>query len=150
MNDLTAMSISSAGMSAQRTRMRVIAENLANQHTTGPDGPYQRKEVILNSVPITNFQSELDTALDGALSPAEVGNIDSVAVSDIVEDGSEPVRRYDPNHPQADADGYVALPNISIMREMTDMVEATRSYEANLAVMRTTRQMLQSVLDLLT
>lgn len=147
---MTAMSIGSAGMSVQRARMRVIAENLANQHTTGPSGPYQRKEVLLKSVPITEFQTEFDNALDGALSPSEFGTIESVAIDGIVEDNSEPILRYDPNHPQADADGYVALPNISIIREMTDMIEATRSYEANLAVVRSTRQMIQSVLDLLT
>lgn len=147
MDDLAAMKISSMGLAAQRTRMRVIAENLANQHTTGPNGPYQRKDTILESIPLATFQDELNAVLGSGTGEVEALNV--VQVKEIAGDGSEPLKRYLPNHPQADADGYVAFPNISIIREMTDMIEANRSYEANLAVSKTTREMLTRAMDLL-
>ena len=76
-------------------------------------------------------------------------NIETVSVSEIREDNSEPVKVFDPSHPQADADGYVAYPNISTFREMTDMIEAARSYEANLSAAKTTQDMLTSAMDLI-
>lgn len=146
MNDFVALDLSSAGMRVQRQRMRVVSENLANQHTTGPDGPYQRKEIMFSSEPVA-FERELRGALE-AHSPAARDQLHSVVVSDVRHDNSEPVRIFDPNHPQADAEGYVAYPNISIMREMADMIEASRSYEANLAAAKATRKMLEASLDL--
>lgn len=144
MDDFLALDISAAGMRVQRQRVRVVAENLANQQTTGPNGPYQRKEVVVESIPM--FDNELTQA---------VGRIDdsvrvsSAAVTEIRPDEAPPMRVYDPSHPHADQDGFVAYPNISIFREMTDMLEASRSYEANLAASRTTKEMLNSALDLI-
>lgn len=149
MDDFAAMKISSSGLAAQRVRMKVIAENLANQHTTGPDGPYQRKDTILESVPMASFQDQLDSALSEVLTTEEIETLYAVAVSDIREDGSEPIKRFLPDHPHADADGYVSFPNISVVREMTDMIETTRSYEANLAVMKTTKDMINRAIDVL-
>lgn len=149
MDDLMAMKIGSAGMAAQRERMRVIAENLANQNTTGPNGPYQRKETIFESVPLASFESQLDSALMEVLTAEEIEAIHSVTVKEIVPDNSPPILRYEPYHPQADENGYVAYPNVSIVREMTDMIEASRSYEANLAVTKITREMLNKTIDLL-
>lgn len=149
MSDFIALDLSSAGMAAERMRMRVISENLANQHTTGPNGPYQRKEVLIESLPITQFADELSGALEQMKTSDGREAISSVEVSQVAPDGAEPVRVFDPNHPHADAQGYVAYPNISVFREMADMVEASRSYEANLAASRATQQMLTSAIDLL-
>lgn len=145
MNDFLSLEISSAGMSAQRMRMRIVAENLANQHTTGPDGPYRRKDVILESRPVQSFEDQMERAIQtqGGEPAAQ-----SVAVTEVRTDGSQPLMVYDPTHPHADANGYVAYPNISIIREMTDMMEASRSYEANLAAARAARDMLTAALDL--
>ena len=149
MNDLIAMDISGAGMNAQRVRMRVIAENLANQSTVGPNGPYQRKETIIESVPMSEFATELDAALGDVLTPEELDALHSVTVKEVRPDNSDPILRHLPSHPYADDKGNVAFPNISIIREMADMMEATRSYEANLAAMRTTRQMIDRAIELL-
>ena len=144
MSDFTALDISGAGMAAQRLRMRLIAENLANQQTTGPDGPYQRRDAILQAAPV-----DFGDQLNGALAAADPAAPQTVRVAQVRLDQSEPQRVYDPGHPHADAQGYVAYPNISIFREMTDLVEASRSYEANLAASRATQQMIQSAMDLL-
>ena len=149
MDDFAAMKIGSAGMAVQRARIQIIAQNLANQQTTGPDGPYQRKQVIFESIPLAGFESELGTALDELLTAAEIESLQSVSVSQIVDDASEPILRYLPDHPHADADGNVAYPNISVIREMTDLMEAHRSYEANMAVTKTIREMLTRAIDVL-
>lgn len=149
MDDLAAMRIASAGMAVQRARIQVISENLANVHTTGPNGPYQRKEAIFVSVPAPAFVGELDAALGEILTPEELAVIQSVAIQEIRPDGAEPIRRLEPGHPHADALGWVAYPNISVIREMTDLMEAQRSYEANLAVMRSSRQMIDRALEML-
>ncbi|MEN6625614.1 MAG: flagellar basal body rod protein FlgC [Candidatus Sumerlaeia bacterium] len=149
MSDFVTLDLSGAGMTAQRARMRVIAENLANQHTTGPNGPYQRKEVVLQSAPLSQFADELTGALEQLSTADGREAVSSVKVGSVAGDGSDPVRVFDPNHPHADAQGYVSLPNISVFREMTEMVEASRSYEANLAASRATQQMLNAAIDLL-
>lgn len=130
----TALTIAAHGMQAQTTRLRVIAENLANQDTTGssPGGtPYRRKTVT--------FGNELDRSLDAEL----------VSVKRIGRDMSDFPVRYDPGHPAADANGYVRLPNVNPIIEMMDMREAQRSYSANLSVMQIARGMLSRTIDLL-
>ena len=148
MNDFLALDISGAGMRVQRQRMQVVAENLANQKTTGPDGPYQRKEVVVRAIPMTEFQRTLEGELvrsNGEVDEATQG----VAVSEVRPDQEAPTRVFDPSHPHADAQGYVSYPNISVFREMTDMIESQRMYEANLSASRSTREMLTSALDLI-
>ncbi len=128
------MKIAAAGMEAQGTRLRVIAENIANADSLAqtPDGqPYRRKTVI--------FKNVLDRSL--GVNIVEVGNIQI--------DRSPFERRYDPKHPAADADGYVLAPNVNSLVEMMDLREARRSYEANLRVMDTARRMLSRTLELL-
>lgn len=149
MSDFITLDISGAGMAAQRARMRAISENLANQHTTGPNGPYQRKQVVLEKVDLANFADELTGAMENLSTADGKSAVSSVKVGSIAPDGSEPVRVYDPSHPHANAQGYVAYPNISVFREMTDLVEASRSYEANLAASKATQQMLNSAVDLM-
>ena len=133
--DLTrALDISAAGMSAQTTRLRVIAENLANQDTTGSTpgaAPYRRK--------IVTFGNHVDRAT----------GVDLVQVDRIGHDESDFPLRYDPSHPAADKRGYVKMPNVNSFIEVMDMREAERSYNANLAVMQSTRGMLERTIEYL-
>ena len=129
-----AIAISAAGMDAQTARLRVIAENLANQDSTGSTPgaePYRRKTIT--------FENRLDKEL-GA---------DTVRVRSIGTDRSDLPQRYDPSHPAADANGYVRTPNVNSFVEIMDMREAQRGYSANLNVMETTRAMLTRTIELL-
>src|SRR6266496_154932 len=121
------LSIGASGMAAQRTRAELLVENLANAETTRtPEGgPYRRKDVVFESTPVESpfssvFQSQLESS-------------SGVAVSDVVTDNSEPERRYLPGHPDADKEGYVAFPKINTAEDMVDLMNATRSYQANVA-----------------
>jgi flagellar basal-body rod protein FlgC len=133
--DLTkALTLSTAGMKAQGTRLRIIAENIANANSAAPtagEQPYRRK--------IVTFRNELDRA----------AGVNMVEVDKVKTDNSEFQRKYDPGHPSADAQGYVLLPNVSSLVEMADMREATRSYEANVSTMDLTKQMLLRTIDIL-
>lgn len=128
------MTLSAAGMRVQGTRLRVVAENLANASSTAdePGGtPYRRKVVL--------FANELDRA----------AKLEMVKVRRIDVDRSDFTRRYEPGHPSADEEGYVLYPNVSGLIETMDMREAQRSYEANLGVLDATRQMILRTVDLL-
>lgn len=128
------LTISADGMKAQGTRLRIIAENLANADSTAsePGGePYQRKMV--------NFKNVLNR---------EIG-AETVDVDRITLDQSEFSQRFDPGHPAANEDGYVLLPNVNSLIELTDMREAQRSYEANLRVQQSSRRMLEQTINLL-
>ena len=129
-----AMSVSAAGMKAQGTRLKVIAENMANANTTAEtpgDMPYRRK--------VVTFQNMMDRQ----------AGVDTVRVAKVDVDKSDFQRRYDPSHPSADSEGYVLLPNVSTLVEAMDMREAQRSYEANLSVVESTRTMLNRTIELL-
>ena len=129
-----AMSISAAGMKAQGTRLRVISENVANADSLPQDPnqlPYQRK--------VITFKNELDRST----------GVDTVRVDKITTDKSNFEKQFDPNHPAADENGYVLTPNVNTLVEMMDMREAQRSYEANLSVIKASRGMLQSTIDVL-
>ena len=133
--DLTkAMHVATAGLKAQGTRMRVIAENIANSSSiaNGPeDDPYRRR--------VVSFRNEVDRKL----------GVHVVRVDDIDVDRSEFGRKYDPGHPAADADGYVRTTNVNGLIEQADMREAQRSYEANLSTMQASKTLLMRTLDLL-
>jgi flagellar basal-body rod protein FlgC len=133
--DLTkALTISARGMDVQTTRLRVIAENLANQDTTGSTqgaDPYRRKTIT--------FENKMDQALGEPM----------VQVKEIGQDNSQLPLRYDPSNPAANAQGYVKLPNVNSFTEVMDMREAQRSYSANLSVMQVTRGMLSRTIDML-
>lgn len=132
-----AMRISASGMTAERLRLDVIAENLANANTTrGVDGqPYRRKEVL--------FQEA--SASGGTFADALAG----VRAVGIVQDPSPLRRVYDPGHPDADQSGYVSLPNVNTVTEMVDMTTATRGYEADVQAMNAARSLFAKALDLL-
>lgn len=149
MNDFLALDLSGAGMRAQRMRLQVVSENLANQHTVGPNGPYKRKEAVFQTVPVSSFEKDLEDAVGGLTNTKGAPSVQSVAVSEVRTDNAEPVRVFEPSNPQADAKGFVSYPNISIFREMTDMMDASRSYEANLAAAKSTQEMLTAAMDLL-
>lgn len=132
-----AIDISASGLSAERLRMDVVAENLANANTTrtADGGPYRRKNVVLEQ--------------QGGGFASALARARGVQVSAIVEDPTPPRRVYDPGHPDADADGYVEMPNVNPVTEMVDLITASRAYEANVTAMQTAKQMFTKTLEVL-
>jgi len=144
MSLLAALSVSASGLSAERVRTELLVENLANSETTRTDegGPYRRKDAIFSSTSVPSaFASELDNELGGSLT--------GVTVSDISVDNREPERRYMPGHPDADQDGYVAMPRVNPAEDMVDLMGASRSFEANVAAISAVKDMIQRSIDLL-
>ena len=147
MNLFGVMGISASGLTAERTRAEVVAGNMANAestHTT-QGGPYQRQEVVLQSAAPSSFRMQL-AAIGGAASTSAAGG---VAVRSIVSDTSAPILRYEPGHPDADADGFVAYPNINPVLEMTDLMSAARAYQMNASAVQAAKQMIQQSIELL-
>ena len=146
MSLFNSLGISASALSAERLRMDVTAENLANAQTTRTEGggPYKRKEVVLESAGRGGFAQALAGAQTSAGGPAG-----GVRVSGIVEDPSADRLVHDPSHPDADANGYVRMPNVNPVTEMVDLISASRSYEANVTAMQTAKQMFTKTLDLL-
>ena len=142
-----ALGISGSGLTAQRLRMDVTAENLANaQSTKDANGrPYQRKEVVLQESSASGFGAALQSAQAGSSSPAGAG----VQVAGIVADATPGRQVYDPGNPDANAKGYVTMPNVNPVTEMTDLIDASRAYEANVTAMQAAKQMFSKSLDLL-
>ena len=139
------LSVSASGMSAQRMRAALLVENIANSETTRtPEGgPYRRKDAVFTTDQIASpFGSELDAQLGGAGSTG-------VRVADITVDNSAPERRYMPGHPDADANGYVAMPKVNPAEDMVDLMSANRSYQANVSAMSAVKDMIQKSIDLL-
>ncbi|NLP15668.1 MAG: flagellar basal body rod protein FlgC [Clostridiales bacterium] len=135
MSAFTGMNISASGMTAQRLRMDIISQNIANVNTTRDENgrPYRRKAVVFSEKDATPFQ-EVFMRTAGV-----IGN--GVKVTRIIED-NKPMRKvYDPTHPDADDDGYVTYPNVNIVQEMTDLIDASRSYEANVTAFNATKNM---------
>lgn len=141
-----ALNISASGLTAQRLRMDVTSANLANaQSTRTPEGgPYRRQDVVLQeSSGDGSFAGALSGALGGGGEPA------GVEVAAIVPD-TTPLRRvYEPGSPDADAQGYVEMPNVNPVEEMTDLIDASRSYQANVTAMQTTKQVFAKTIELL-
>lgn len=143
MSLFSAISISASGMNAQRARAELITENLANADTTRtPEGgPYRRKDAVFTTAPGT-------LSFDDALSEVAAGGAQGVEVSRVVVDQTEPERRYQPGHPDADQDGYVAFPHINPAGEMVDLMGASRGYQANVAAISAVKEMIARSLDL--
>jgi flagellar basal-body rod protein FlgC len=145
------MEISATALTAQRLRMNVTAENLANAQTTrGADGqPYRRKEVVLQSVPQGGgFGSQLSAAMGGGPG-ANQAHPPGVQVAAISEDQTNGKLVYDPSHPDANEQGYVRMPNVDTVTEMVDLIDSQRAYEANVTAMSASKQMFAKTLDLL-
>lgn len=142
---LTGMRVSSSGMAAQRMRMNTIASNIANINTTQtPEGgPYRRKDVVFEAMPDAKNFGEIITSGDPA-----AANVQRVQVTDVLSDRKAPLLKYEPDHPDANADGYVAYPNINLMEEMTNMIQASRSYEANVTALQASKDMALSALEI--
>jgi len=159
---LSSFDISGYGLSAQRVRVNTISSNIANAQTTRTDegGPYRRKEVVFKAI---NFNDAYNKALNNSTNsspfqdPLNTGDfgkvvnpaIMSVIVDKISRDDREPKMKFEPNHPDANANGYVAYPNINPVIEMADLVEATRSYQANVAAFQSAKDMANSSISLL-
>jgi flagellar basal-body rod protein FlgC len=143
MDFLTGMRVSSSGMTAQRMRMNTISSNIANINTTKtPEGgPYRRKDIVFEAMPeAKNFGEVLRSQPDR--------QIDRVQVTDIHVDRRAPILKHEPDHPDANEDGYVAYPDINLMEEMTNMIQATRAYEANVSAMKASKEMALSGLEI--
>jgi flagellar basal-body rod protein FlgC len=142
-----AISSSASGMQAERVRMDVVSENLANAETTkAANGqPYRRKEVVFQEAGSSGTPT-FASVLAGISGNAPTHG---VQVTGIVEDQTALKRIYDPGHPDADKDGYVTMPNVNSVTEMTDLISASRSYEANVTAMQTAKTMFTKTLDIL-
>jgi flagellar basal-body rod protein FlgC len=143
MDLLKCIDISASGMSAQRTRLNVISMNLANANTTKTeDGtPYRRKTSIFRTIPIRkSFEDELKDSLDKELYGVEVSKITQVP--------GDLKQIFDPSHPDADENGYLYLPNVNLVEEMVQMLNANRSYEANAAAIKAAKDMAMKALEI--
>ncbi|MGB4657784.1 MAG: flagellar basal body rod protein FlgC [Mobilitalea sp.] len=136
MSVMNGMNVSASGMTAQRLRLDIIAQNIANVNTTRDENGnvYRRKTVVFSEKDVTSFSDVL------MKSSGTVGS--GVKVSKIAEDNTTEMNKvYDPSHPDADEDGYVTYPNVNTVQEMTDMIDATRSYEANVTAFNASKNM---------
>jgi flagellar basal-body rod protein FlgC len=142
MDLLSSLRISSSGLAAQRKRMEAHSSNIANAQTTrtAEGGPYRRKEVVFGSEPERENFSEI---LEGELSE----NAQTVHATEVVH-SDKVVYKYDPAHPDANQEGYVAMPDINPMVEMANMIEAQRAYESNVTAINTTKQMAMKTLEI--
>ncbi len=143
MDFITNMEVSASGLSAQRTRLNVISQNLANAFTTrtAEGGPYRRQITVFSAAPFTR---KLEKAMDQPNGEPRSG----VLVNEVKNDTSPFKRVYDPGHPDADQEGYVNLPNVDIHTEMVNMVTAQRSYDANVTAVATSKSMALKALEI--
>ncbi len=133
--------VASSALKANTIRLNTVSSNLANVETTStPEGgPYKKKSVYFESKPM-NFQNELEGNMKNA--------VQGVAVTRILEDDSPPRKVYNPSHPDAQEDGYVEMPNISVLKEMVDMMSATRAYQANVTTIKSAKRMALKALEI--
>ena len=147
MSLFSALSVSASGMSAQRTRAELLAENLANAETTRtPEGgPYRRKDAVFATDHTVSPFASIFEAQSGATA---TGGLEGVGVADVVTDNRDPERRYLPGHPDADAEGYVAFPRMNPAEDMVDLMGAARGYAANVAAVSAIKDMIQHSIGL--
>ncbi len=146
MNLFGMFQISGSALAAERVRAEVATSNLANAETTcTPEGgPYQRRMVAFSSQPAPSFRLLLTDSLAGTAITSG-----GVRISDVVEDPTPPQRRYQPGHPDADNDGYVAYPAINPVQEIVDLMGSERAYELNASAVQAAKQMIQQSLQIL-
>lgn len=144
MSFLDSFDISASGLTAERQRLDIAAENLANTNTTRTEsgGPYRRKMVVFQEIPQTSFRSRFNSLLNRTASKG------GVQVTEILEDQRDLNPVYNPDHPDADEDGYVMMPNVDPVKETTDAMSATRSYEANITAFNAMKLMAQKALEI--
>jgi len=140
--------VATSGMSAQRTRINVVSANIANAQTTHTQngGPYKKQNVIFEEI-LLNAQKNSNGGTESF--DGNVQTLRGVGVKEILDSQSKPILKYEPNNPDANKDGYVAYPDINPVIEMVDLIEAMRSYEANLASFQTQKMMDTKTLDIL-
>ncbi|OGX61739.1 MAG: flagellar basal body rod protein FlgC [Paenibacillus sp. RIFOXYA1_FULL_44_5] len=147
MNISNGFDISASALTAQRLRMDIIASNIANANTTrgtyvnGKWIPYQRKLVEMQAIEPSGFANALQSAVN-----KQAGG--GVEISQVINDPTPFKRVYDPTNPDAGADGYVLMPNVDMVKEMADMISATRSYEANVTALNATKSMISKALEI--
>lgn len=145
MDFFNALDISASALTAERTRMNLISNNLANANATrtAEGGPYKRKDAVFATQQSRNsFNEKLEKLQQGGAPPT------GVQVTEIVEDQRPPRMQFDPGHPDADAQGYVAMPNVNVVEEMADMIAATRAYEANVTATQAAKSMALKTLEI--
>ncbi len=149
MNLFGVMEVSASGLLAERQRAEVAASNLANAETTrtSDGGPYKRQHVVFGPAQPGAFARELAGVTAASFGPG--ARLPGVKVESVVADNAPPVQRYDPSHPDADAQGFVAMPAINPVEEMADLMGAARSYQLNAAAVQATRGMIQQSLEIL-
>ena len=158
---LSSFDISGYGLSAQRVRVNTISSNIANANTTRTDegGPYRRKEVIFRAINFDkmlnaklaeseNFHKYEDPLDEGAKGEKAIPSLTSVVIDKIVRDDKNFKLKYDPSHPDADANGYVAYPNVNPVVEMADLIEATRAYQANVSAFQSAKNMASNAITM--
>lgn len=158
---LSSFDISGYGLSAQRVRVNTISSNIANANTTRTDegGPYRRKEVIFKAINFDkmlnaklaeseNFHKYEDPLDEGAKGEKAIPSLTSVVIDKIVRDDKNFKLKYDPSHPDADANGYVAYPNVNPVVEMADLIEATRAYQANVSAFQSAKNMASNAITM--
>ncbi len=140
-----AFAISASGLTAERLRMDVISNNIANVNTTRTEdgGPYQRQRVVFEP-----RGEQLRFLFPHIFDKQKVNQFEGVKVTSIMPDGTPPRLMYDPGHPDANKEGYVAMPNVNIVKEMVDMISATRAYEANVTAINSAKTMAVKALDI--
>lgn len=141
MDIFTTFQISGSALKANRIRLNTISSNLANVETTStPEGgPYKKKSVYFESKPLS-FKDQLDSNLQNGAQGVEV--------TKIIEDQEPPQKVYNPSHPDANEEGYVELPNVSVLKEMVDMMSATRAYQANVTTIKSAKRMALKALEI--
>ena len=156
MNLFGVMDVSASGLKAQRVRAEVVASNMANAETTrtADGGPYRRHHVVFSAADGGSFGAQMlaagvGTGVAGASLKGATTTTGGVDVAGVIEDGSDPLMRFDPQHPDAGADGYVAYPDINPLTEMVDLMGAQRSYGLNASAVQAEKGMLASSLEIL-
>lgn len=144
MSFLNSFDISASGMTAERQRLDIAAENISNAETTrtASGGTYRRKMVVLQEVPTTSFRTKFNSLLNRTASKG------GVKVTEILEDQRDLNPVYNPDHPDANEEGYVMMPNVDLVKETIDGMSATRAYEANITAFNAMKLMAQKALDI--
>lgn len=143
MDLMKSLQISSSGLTANRKRIEAISSNIANAQTTrtAEGGPYRRKEVVFGAEPARDSFADI---LEGEID----AKAQAVHATEVVNTNEPPILKYDPHHPDANAEGYVAMPNVNVMKEMADMITAQRAYEANITSINTAKSMAVKALEI--